>query len=297
MTYYGASDLATELPGRSARTRWRSPRTSQKTSTTSGRRRSAGACGRSSRTSLCRREAPTGDTRCRRSRRSSASTSPRSFASGRSRSSSWRRSSKAQLIEFLRTDGESGARTSTPCPRRNWRSSSRSPRPAVPPTKSRFEMFLSAKEHEMHHRAQLMVFERLLGLVPHLTRERQARMAPAGGPVSLPDASAVNILDISLRSVNRGRPPASAILSSNIMSRAENRGSPRPQVCKHGGIMRSSAAMRVTFRLAAIGVAVAGAVVFGQGDVEQGSRRRAPGARRRQEAEAVKTITVDRPER
>ena len=51
--------------------------------------------------------------------------------------------------------------------------------PAEPPTKSRFEMILSAKEHEMHHRAQLMVFERLLGLVPHLTRQRQARIAPA----------------------------------------------------------------------------------------------------------------------
>ncbi len=38
-------------------------------------------------------------------------------------------------------------------------------------------MILSAKEHEMHHRAQLMVFERMLGLVPHLTRERQARTA------------------------------------------------------------------------------------------------------------------------
>jgi len=49
--------------------------------------------------------------------------------------------------------------------------------PAVPREKSRFEMLLSVKEHEMHHRAQLMVFERLLGLVPHLTREREARMA------------------------------------------------------------------------------------------------------------------------
>jgi uncharacterized damage-inducible protein DinB len=38
-------------------------------------------------------------------------------------------------------------------------------------------MFLSTKEHEMHHRAQLMVFERLMGLVPHLTREREARLA------------------------------------------------------------------------------------------------------------------------
>src|SRR5579859_7284773 len=35
---------------------------------------------------------------------------------------------------------------------------------------SRFEMLISTKEHEMHHRAQLMVTERLLGIVPHLTR-------------------------------------------------------------------------------------------------------------------------------
>jgi uncharacterized damage-inducible protein DinB len=34
----------------------------------------------------------------------------------------------------------------------------------------------------MHHRAQLMVFERLLGLVPHLTRQRQARMAQPKQP-------------------------------------------------------------------------------------------------------------------
>jgi len=40
-------------------------------------------------------------------------------------------------------------------------------------SKSRFEMLLGTKEHEMHHRAQLMVMERLLGIVPHLTRNRQ----------------------------------------------------------------------------------------------------------------------------
>ena len=40
--------------------------------------------------------------------------------------------------------------------------------------KSRLEMLLGAKEHEMHHRAQLMLIERLLGIVPHLTRNRQA---------------------------------------------------------------------------------------------------------------------------
>jgi uncharacterized damage-inducible protein DinB len=49
------------------------------------------------------------------------------------------------------------------------------PPPVDPPTKSRFELLLGIKEHEMHHRAQLMVVERLLGIVPHLTRARQAR--------------------------------------------------------------------------------------------------------------------------
>ncbi len=46
-----------------------------------------------------------------------------------------------------------------------------------PPQKTRFEMLLSAKEHEMHHRAQIMLMQRLVGIVPHLTREREARMA------------------------------------------------------------------------------------------------------------------------
>lgn len=42
-------------------------------------------------------------------------------------------------------------------------------------SKSRFELLLGVKEHEMHHRAQLMVMQRLLGMVPHLTRARQQR--------------------------------------------------------------------------------------------------------------------------
>jgi len=53
------------------------------------------------------------------------------------------------------------------------------PPPIDPPQKTRFELLLGAKEHEMHHRAQLMVVQRLLGIVPHLTRERQARQAGA----------------------------------------------------------------------------------------------------------------------
>ena len=42
-------------------------------------------------------------------------------------------------------------------------------------SKSRFEMLLSVKEHEMHHRGQLMLIQRMLGIVPHLTRQREAR--------------------------------------------------------------------------------------------------------------------------
>jgi len=48
-------------------------------------------------------------------------------------------------------------------------------------TRSRFEMILSVKEHEMHHRGQLMLIERMVGVVPHLTREMQTRMAAATG--------------------------------------------------------------------------------------------------------------------
>lgn len=51
------------------------------------------------------------------------------------------------------------------------------PQGMAPPSKSRFEMLMSAKEHEMHHRGQLMVIERLLGITPHLTRQMQDRIA------------------------------------------------------------------------------------------------------------------------
>ena len=50
---------------------------------------------------------------------------------------------------------------------------------AGPVHKSRLEMLMSAKEHEMHHRAQLMTFERMIGVVPHLTRERMAQARQA----------------------------------------------------------------------------------------------------------------------
>lgn len=48
-----------------------------------------------------------------------------------------------------------------------------------PATKSRFEMLLSPKEHEMHHRGQLMMLQRMIGITPHLTRQMQERLARA----------------------------------------------------------------------------------------------------------------------
>lgn len=49
--------------------------------------------------------------------------------------------------------------------------------PAGQPSKSRLESLLSPKEHEMHHRGQLMVIERLLGIKPHMTRQMEERFA------------------------------------------------------------------------------------------------------------------------
>ena len=46
-----------------------------------------------------------------------------------------------------------------------------------PAAKTRFEMLLSPKEHEMHHRGQLMLIQRMLGQTPHLTRQMQERIA------------------------------------------------------------------------------------------------------------------------
>jgi uncharacterized damage-inducible protein DinB len=44
-------------------------------------------------------------------------------------------------------------------------------------SKSRFEMLVGTKEHEMQHRAQLTVVERLVGVVPHFTRNLRASLS------------------------------------------------------------------------------------------------------------------------
>jgi uncharacterized damage-inducible protein DinB len=84
---------------------------------------------------------------------------------------------KAQVIDLLKTEGEKWAGWQEGLSEEFLGQRFDMPEGATPPSKSRFEMILSVKEHEMHHRGQLMLIERLLGIVPHLTREREERMA------------------------------------------------------------------------------------------------------------------------
>jgi len=84
---------------------------------------------------------------------------------------------KAQILEALRSGGEEFASWLETLSDEMLAERVHFPEGAQPPSKTRFEMLLSPKEHEMHHRAQLMLVERMLGIVPHLTRDQQARMA------------------------------------------------------------------------------------------------------------------------
>jgi uncharacterized damage-inducible protein DinB len=87
--------------------------------------------------------------------------------------------SKDQTLEMLRSSGEKWAGWLDGLSEGFLAEQVALPPGATPAAKSRFEMILSVKEHEMHHRGQLMVIERLVGIVPHMTREMQARMAAA----------------------------------------------------------------------------------------------------------------------
>ncbi len=84
---------------------------------------------------------------------------------------------RAQIIDLLKTEGEKMAAWLEGLSEEFLAQSFKMPEGSEPAAKSRFEMILSIKEHEMHHRGQLMLMERLVGIVPHLTREREARMA------------------------------------------------------------------------------------------------------------------------
>ena len=82
---------------------------------------------------------------------------------------------KAEILELLRTEGEKFA---------TWLESLSDEFLAVgvmdgdgKTVKTRFERVLGGKEHEMHHRGQLMLVQRQLGITPHLTRQGEERMA------------------------------------------------------------------------------------------------------------------------
>lgn len=74
--------------------------------------------------------------------------------------------SRADIIELLRTEGERQAR---------WLEGQSegfmAERVGLPGggSVSRFEMLLATKEHELQHRAQLTVLDRLIGVVPRFT--------------------------------------------------------------------------------------------------------------------------------
>jgi len=88
---------------------------------------------------------------------------------------------KAAVIKALETEGQKFAAFLESLPDATLAQVVSFPDPANHPAKTRFEMLLGVKEHEMHHRAQLMIVQRQLGIVPHLTRMREQRQAaPAG---------------------------------------------------------------------------------------------------------------------
>jgi uncharacterized damage-inducible protein DinB len=84
---------------------------------------------------------------------------------------------KAEVISLLRNEGEKWAGFVSGLSEDFLAQAVAMPPGGTPPSRTRFDMIMSAKEHEMHHRGQLMLIERILGLVPHLTRQMQERMA------------------------------------------------------------------------------------------------------------------------
>jgi uncharacterized damage-inducible protein DinB len=74
--------------------------------------------------------------------------------------------SKAEIIEMLRVEGDRAARWVEALPDAFLTEAVRLPGSG---SVTRFEMILATKEHELQHRAQLTVIERLVGIVPRFT--------------------------------------------------------------------------------------------------------------------------------
>jgi uncharacterized damage-inducible protein DinB len=85
---------------------------------------------------------------------------------------------KDQIVAKLKDDGDKFAKMLEGLSDEKFLAEEITFRPgATPPSRTRFDLLLAAKEHEMHHRGQLMLMQRMIGLTPHLTREQQERMA------------------------------------------------------------------------------------------------------------------------
>jgi uncharacterized damage-inducible protein DinB len=84
---------------------------------------------------------------------------------------------KPQILELLRTEGEKYAKALEGVSEAFLGEQVEYPKGMEPRVKSRFELLIAPKEHEMHHRGQLMVVERMLGIKPHLTRQMEEVIA------------------------------------------------------------------------------------------------------------------------
>jgi len=78
-----------------------------------------------------------------------------------------RQRSKGEILDLLRTEGERQARWLEQLPEAFV--AERVQLPGGSGSVSRFEMLVATKEHELQHRAQLTVIDRLIGVVPRFT--------------------------------------------------------------------------------------------------------------------------------
>ena len=83
---------------------------------------------------------------------------------------------KAEIVALLTTEGEAFATFLEGFSDAELSAMVKTYGAGGPLEKCRLEMLMGAKEHEMHHRAQLMLIERQLGIIPHLTQQMNARI-------------------------------------------------------------------------------------------------------------------------
>jgi uncharacterized damage-inducible protein DinB len=93
---------------------------------------------------------------------------------GRMQSEASKARNKAEIVALLKDEGEAFARWVESLPPSMLAETYTDPTGKNP--KTRLEHLLSAKEHEMHHRGQLMLIQRMIGITPHLTRQMEERI-------------------------------------------------------------------------------------------------------------------------